>query len=256
MIRMCVIWLPRWKWRSLKQSSMPRFFSSSKPAQDLGDGEAELRAEAARGLPAAGAAGRQLHPHPDIGPDADLLRVLENQLQLGVFLDDRDDLPAHLLGQHGHLDELEVLEAVADDRRVVGGERRHGQQLRLAASLEAEAVLGAEVQHLLDDLPLLVDLDGVDAAVAPLVLVLGGGLLEGGVDLAEPVLQDVGEADQDRDGQATELEAIDQALQVDAAAGFLGGMNLQVTVLVDREVALPPARHVVHLAGFGDRPRG
>ena len=117
-------------------------------------------------------------------------------------------------------------------------------------------VLGAEVQHFLDDLPLLVDLDGVDAGVAALVLVLAHRLLEGGVDLAEPVLQDVGEADQDRHGQPAELEAIDQALQVDAAGRVLRRMDLQVAVFVDGEVALTPARDVVQLARFGDRPGG
>ena len=97
--------------------------------------------------------------------------------------------------QHRHLDELGVLEAVADDRRVVVGERDHGQQLRLRAGLEAEVVRPAEVEHFLDDLPLLVHLDRVDAAVAALVLVLRDGGLERGVDVAEAVLEDVGEAD-------------------------------------------------------------
>ena len=80
------------------------------------------------------------------------------------------------------------------------GQRGHGEQLRLAAGLEPEAVLPAEVQHLLDHLALLVHLDRVDADVAALVLVLRDGALEGAVDLAEPVLEDVGEAEQDRDG--------------------------------------------------------
>ena len=138
--------------------------------------------------------------------------------QLGVLLDDRDDVAADLLGQHRRLDVLGVLEAVADDRRVVVGERHHGQQLRLRAGLEAELVRLAEVEHLFDDLPLLVHLDRVDAAVAALVLVLGDGGLKRRVDLAEPVLQDVGEADEDRQADAAQLQAIDQLLQVDGAA--------------------------------------
>ena len=44
------------------------------------------------------------------------------------------------------------------------GHRHHGQQLRLAARFQAEAIRPAELQHLLDDLPLLVDLDRIDAA--------------------------------------------------------------------------------------------
>ena len=49
------------------------------------------------------------------------------------------------------------------------GLRHDGEQLGLRAGLEAEAVLAAEVEHFLDDLPLLVHLDRVDADVAPLV---------------------------------------------------------------------------------------
>ena len=93
---------------------------------------------------------------------------------------------------------------------------------------------------------------GIDAAVAALVLVLGDGALERRVDLAEPVLEDVGEAQQDGRAQAAQLQAIDQALEVDAARRLLGRMHLQVALLVDREVALPPALDVVELSGFGE----
>ena len=112
------------------------------PAQNFADRQAELRAIAARRLPAAAAARRELDPHADLRPDADLLGVFEDQIELGVFLDHRDDVAADLLRQHRHLDELGVLEAVADDRRVVVGERHDGQQLRLRAGLEAEADTG------------------------------------------------------------------------------------------------------------------
>ena len=165
-----------------------------------------------------------------------------------------------LLGQHRRLDELGVLEAVADDRRVVVGERHDGQQLRLRAGLEAELVRLAEVEHLFDDLALLVDLDRVDAAVAALVLVLGDGGLEGRVNVAEAVLQDVGEADEHRQADAAELQAIDQLLEVDGLGRVLGRVHLHVTGGVDREVAVAPARHLVQLARVvhapGARRRG
>ena len=188
------------------------------PAQDLGDGQPELRAVAARGLPAAHAAGRQLDAHADLRPHADLLGVLQDQLELGVLLDHRDDVAADLLGQHRHLDELGVLEPVADDRRVVGGHGGHGQQLGLGPGLEAEPVLAPEVHHFLHDLALLVDLDRVDADVAALVLVLGDGVLERRVDLAEAMLEDVGEAHEDRRAQPAQLQPVDQLLEVDRAA--------------------------------------
>ena len=144
--------------------------------------------------------------------------IFEDQPQLGVLLDDRNDVAADLLGQHRRLDELGVLEAVADDRRVVVGDGDDGQQLRLAAGFEAEAVRPAEVEHLFDDLPLLIDLDRIDAAVAALVLVLGDGAVKRRVDLAEAVLEDVGEADQHRQADAAQLQPIDQLLQIDGAS--------------------------------------
>ena len=76
---------------------------------------------------------------PICGRTPMLLRGLEDQPELGVLLDDRDDVAADLLRQHRRLDVLGVLEAVADDRRVVVGERDDGQQLRLGAGFEAEA---------------------------------------------------------------------------------------------------------------------
>ena len=76
-----------------------------------------------------------------------------------------NDVAPDFLGQHRHLDELGVLEAVADDRRVVVRLGHDGQELRLGAGLEAEPVLAAEIEHFLDDLPLLVHLDRIDADV-------------------------------------------------------------------------------------------
>ena len=59
-------------------------------AQHLGHRQAELRPVAAGALPAAAAAGRELDAHADLRPDADLLGVLQDQAELGVFLDHRE----------------------------------------------------------------------------------------------------------------------------------------------------------------------
>ena len=149
---------------------------------------------------------------------------------------------AHLLGEHRHLDELGVLEAVADDRRVVRRHRRHGDQLRLGAGLEAEPVRPAVVEDLLDDLPLLVDLDRVDADVAALVAVLRDGRLERVVDVLEPVPQDVAEPDEDRAGRCRAGRRFSvRLLQVDEPVGLLRRVDVDVATLADREVALRPS---------------
>ncbi len=223
-------------------------------AQDLGDGETELRAVAARRLPAAHAARRQFHAHADARPHADLLGVLQDELEFGVLLDDRDDVAADLLRPHRQLDELGVLEAVAHDRRVVAGHGGHGHQLGLGAGFEAEAVLAAELHDFLHDLALLVDLDRVDADVLAAVLVGRDGLLERRVDLAQAVLEDAGEAHQNGRAQTPQVEPIDQFLEVDRAGGIAARMHLHVPGLVHREVALAPAGHVVVFRRLGRRP--
>ena len=77
---------------------------------------------------------------------------------------------------------------------------------------------------------------------------LRDGALERRVDLAEAVLEDVGEADEDGKADAAELQAIDQLLEVDRARRILGRMHLDVPGAVDREVAVAPARNLVELA--------
>ena len=161
------------------------------PLENFGDREPELRAVAARGLPPAAAPGRELHPHADVRPHADALGVLEDQVELGVFLDHRDDLAPEFLRQHRQLDELGVLEPVADDGRVVVGDRRHRNQLGLRARFEPELERLAEIEDLLDDLALLVHLDRIHADVVAGVFVLRDGRLERLVDVLQAMLQDV-----------------------------------------------------------------
>ena len=74
---------------------------------------------------------------------------------------------SELLAHEGEAHELLVLVAVADDQ-VIGvlGQAEHRLQLRLAAALEADAVRLAELDDLLDDVPLLIDLDRIDRRVA------------------------------------------------------------------------------------------
>ena len=79
-------------------------------------------------------------------------------------------------------------------------------------------------------------------------------LLERAVDLAERCLRMSVKRIRIGQREAAQLQAIDELLQIDAAARILGGMDLQVALLADREVALSPARHVVQLGGFGGRP--
>src|SRR4029453_2302429 len=202
-------------------------------ADDLADGQTEFRPEPARRLPPAAAACRQLHPHPDLGTNPDLLGVLENEPQFRVFLDDGDDVAPDLEGQHRRFDEFRVFEAVADDGRVVVRDGDNRQQFRLGARFKAEFVRAAEVEDLLDHLALLIHLDRIHAAVATLVLMLGDGALKCRVNVRETMFEDVGEPDEHGETDAAHLQTIDELLQVDGARLVLRRMDLNVPLTVD-----------------------
>ncbi len=202
--------------------------------------EPEFGTIAAGGFPASRPFARQLKPQADGGPHADPLGVLQDQVQLRVLFDHRDDLPADLLGQHHHLDVLVVLEAVADDGRFVVGHRQHRQQLRLRAGFQPKMIGPAELENLLHHLPLLIHLDRVHAAVIAFVVVLGDGALERLVHFAQPMLENFGEADQDGEPDAAQLQFLDQLAQVDAARRLFAGVNPQMPVRRRRKNSLCP----------------
>ena len=219
---------------------MPEILQRLERAHRFGDGEAELRAVAAGGFPAPGPAAGELHAHADHRPHTHALGMLDDQIELGVLLDHRDDLPPDLLGEHRHLDVFVIFEAVADDRRLVVGERHHGQQFRLRAGFQAEVVRPAEFEDFFDDLALLVDLDRINAAIVALVAVLLDGVLKCAVNFAQAMLQDFAEADEDGQVDAAQHQLVDQFFQIDAARGFFARVHPEVPVVADGEIALPP----------------
>jgi hypothetical protein len=218
-------------------------------------GEAELRT-VARGLdPLAGAFRGQTRPHADHGTHVEFARAGDDRVDLLRAVDGDDDLATELLGEERRLDERLVLVSVAEDVGVgvlVQGEGN--EQLGLAAGFDAEAVGRAVFDEFLDDVPLLVDLDRVDAAEPALVVVLGDGGGKGPEHLLDAELQDVGEADQEREIAAPALQILDEFLEVDGTLAHTARRDLNVARFVDGEEVLAPAVHVIELGSVFDRP--
>jgi hypothetical protein len=218
--------------------------------------QTELRAVACRLNPFSGAARRQPRPDTEDGTNAELARRGDDRLQLTDAVQGDDDLPAELLGQERRLDEGPVLVSVAEGQGFgILLQGQSDQQLGFGASLDPESVGTAVVEELLDDMALLVDLDGVDPAVLPLVVVLGDGLLEGAEQLVDEGLEDVGEADQDRELETAVLEIVDEGLEIDPGQGGTRRPDLDIPAVVDGEEVASPAVNVVELDGVLDRPR-
>ena len=224
--------------------------------EHLGREQAELGAVSCGLAPSPRALGRELDAHADLRPHLVLLGVAQDVAELGEVLDHRDDRTAELGGEYHRLDVAVVLEAVADDQALgrVAGHRHHREELRLAAGLEPEAEVRAAAVDLLDDEPLLVDLDREHRRVAVLVVVLGDGGGEGVVQRAQPVAQDVGEAQHHRRGEVARLELAHHLVQVDLARAVAAGPAHDVAGGIDAEVTAAPGAGGVDLLGVLDAP--
>ena len=92
---------------------------------------------------------------------------------------------------------------------------------------------------------LLIHFYGVNAAVFSLVFIFLNRGLEGVVDLGEAVFEDIGETDQDGQGNTARLKLVYELLQIDGVIRSLVGMNRDMTFVVDREVILSPVLDVI-----------
>src|SRR5689334_13046235 len=140
--------------------------------------------------------------------------MFRNQLQFSEFLDHRNHASANLFSQHDHFDVLIIFEAVTNDGRVIVGDGEHRKKLRFRTGLKPEMINPAKIEHFFYYLALLVHLNGVNAAVIGLISVLANRNIERLIHLAQAVLENVRESDQDRQRDTTPLERVDKLLQV------------------------------------------
>jgi hypothetical protein len=112
---------------------------------------------------------------------------------------------------------------------------------------EPDAEASAILHDLLDDVPLLVDLDREDAAVAAAILPVLQCLGEGAVQELDPVIEDVTKAQEQRGRVASFDEAGHQAMEVEARPAVAARPHLEAPVLAGTEVAATPSRDLVEL---------
>src|SRR6202035_5568652 len=89
-----------------------------------------------------------------------------------------------------------------------------------------------------------------------LVAVLGHGAGEGLVELHYPRLDDLREADEERQADAALPHLVDELFQVDGGGAGAAGMDGDMAPPVNREVAVPPAADVVEVHRVRGGPTG
>src|SRR5690606_12628836 len=110
--------------------------------------------------------------------------------------------------------ELTVLVTVANDGPAFRRQRQYGHQFRLGAGFQTDGnVLRGD--DVLDHGFLLVDLDRVQRGVFALVFQARDVLVERAGELANTVLQNVGETHQQWQGQPAFTQVVDLLVQID-----------------------------------------
>jgi len=154
----------------------------------------------------------QLHPHADPRPHTELLGVFEDQLQLRESLHDGDHDADRSSGpaspsrsNSASLKPLQMIGVSLSARAI------DGQQFGLAARLQAEAIRPAELAAPPRP-PAAADSPSPDTRSnsrpdSPHSFI---AVVNGAVDLAQPVLEDFAESQQDRQVDAAELQPVNQ----------------------------------------------
>ena len=221
--------------------------------QQLGCRQTEFGFLATGVRPLARCQGRQAHTQAHLRLDLEARRLFDHQPHLGLFLDHDEHVVAELLAHQRQADELTVFVTVADDGAALRRQGQHGQQLRLGAGFQADGnVLGGN--DVLDHRFLLVHLDRVQRGVLALVFQALDVGIEGTGQLAHAVLQDIGEAHQQRQRQAAFAQLIDLLVQVDGRAVRAVRTDFYATGFIDREIPGPPMANPVNTAAVRNCP--
>ena len=177
---------------------------------ELGDVEAEDAGIAAGAAPVAGAFSAEAEANAEGGADAHLFRALKDEVELGGHFENEDDLQAHFLRVEREVDELLVLVAIAHDVGLwVVHVAEGGDELGLAAGLQAVMILAAIAGDLLNHFLLLVHLDGVNATIDALVFAFLDGGGEAFIELVDAPAQEIAETDEEGELGAALAEAFD-----------------------------------------------
>ena len=162
---------------------------------------------------------------------------------------------AQALGLEAQVKEFLVLVAVADQAGLgIAHEGNGGNEFGLGADLETVMIAGPELGNLFHHLLLLVDLDGKDAAILPLVAQGLDGLAEGVVNIADARIQNIFHAQQHRHVIAARMQARDDF--GDGNLRSLGTLRADdhLALFGHVEIACPPVADSVQFHGIFHTP--
>ena len=209
--------------------------------------QSELTCIAARVFPFAASRRSQLDTNTDIGFYVQLLRHLGYQLQFVQFFYHEEDAFSHLLRQQSKFNVAFILISVADNQRIgVHIDSNHCMQFRFGARFQSKIELLAMADNLLNHRTHLIHFNRIDDKVFRFITILLCRLPETTGNLFDPVVKDVGKANQHGSHHITQLQFVDQLFQINANSIFTR-CYYNMTFVIDTKVRSAPTCNVVKL---------
>ena len=140
-----------------------------------------------------------------------MLRHFGYQLQLVQFFYYEEDAFSHLLRQQSKFNVAFIFISVTDDQRIgVHIDSNHCMQFGLGTSLQSKIELLAVADDLLNHRAHLIHFNRIDNKILRLVAIFLSRLSETTGNLLNPVVEDVGKANQHGSRHVTQLQFVDQ----------------------------------------------
>ena len=149
-------------------------------------------------------------------------------------------------------DVLRVFETIAHNElvRIGCGHCHDREEFWFRTDFHTEPKTTAVVCNLVDNLVLLVHLDRVHRLVSTSVIIVLDRTLERVVDRVETVLDDVAESEQHGGIDPTLIKPTHDLVQINLRSRFPAGLKLEVSSVVDADIAAPPLGNAVEIRGI------
>ncbi|PON99911.1 hypothetical protein TorRG33x02_043290 [Trema orientale] len=211
---------------------------------------------------------------PELGADAnhrtnrELPAQFNHQIELVLLFQNNNRVQSELPRNQSERNVLEIFEAIADQEgiRVTFTQTAHSQEkLRLRPGFQPKPERGSELHNVLHNKPVLVTFHRINTLVMGLIVLRLDRQFEGRLERLEPVLEHIGEANNERKLQTQPANRfrirnlLNNLQQINLLVGQSGRAvraNSDVAGGVDGEVRGTPPINFVQSSRQGRRPMG
>ena len=196
----------------------------------------------------------KFNTNTDIGHYIQLLRHLGNKFQLIHFFYNEKNTLAHLLCKQSKFNITFVFISVADNQRIrICINSNYSMEFRFGASFKTKIKLLSMTDYLFHNRTHLIYLNRVNDEILCFIAILFSSLFKAMGCLLNPIIQNIRKTQQHGSCYITQLQFIDQLLQIDTYA-ILTRCNNHMTFVIYTKVRSTPTCYVVEFLRIFNTP--